>query len=256
MRYRPCITAAALLGFGTLFGIHYARAAELKLLSAAAMKSAFVELLPQFEQATGHRVIVEYGTTAGFRPRIEGNEPFDVAVIVQTATEELVRSGRLLQDPRPVIGITVASLVYKSGTPKPDIATPEAFKTTLLGAAKISLSDPSLGGTSSIYFINVVKRLGLDNAINEKFIITKSGAGATPVVEGSAQYGVALTSEIAGVAGISGVPIFPSDPASTTTLAASISSVSIQPEAARAFIAFLVSPEAIAVRRAKGLVPD
>jgi len=220
------------------------------------MKSVFIELLPQFEQATGHRVSVEYGTTAGFRPRIEGNEPFDVAMIVQTATEELVRSGGLLKNPRPVIGITVASLVYKSGAPKPDFATSEAFKTTLLGAAKISLSDPGLVGTSSIYSVAVVRRLGLENAINEKFIITKFGAGATPVVEGSAQYGVALTSEIAGVPGISGVPVFPSDPASTTTLAASISSTSVQPEAARAFITFLVLPEAIAIRRAKGLVLD
>ena len=252
MRRRMGIAVIALFGFD----IPDARAAELKILAATAMKSAFVELLPQFEQDTGHHVTVEYGTTAKFRPRIEGYEPFDVAVILQTATEELVRSGRLLQEPRPVIGITVATLVYKSDAPKPDIATPEALKSTLLSAAKISLSDPALGGTSSIYFINVVKRLGLENAIMEKLIITQAGAGATPVVEGLAQYGVALTTEIAGVPGISGEPIFPSDPASTTTLAASVSSTSIQPEAARAFIAFLVSPKAVAIRRAKGLVQD
>ena len=129
---------------------HYARAAELNLPAATAMKSAFVELLPQFEQDTDHRVTVEYGTTAKFRPRIEGFEPFDVAVIVQAVTEELVRSGRLLQEPRPVIGVTVATLVYKSDAPKPEIATPEALKSTLLSAAKMSLSDPALGGTSSI----------------------------------------------------------------------------------------------------------
>lgn len=252
MRSRIGIAVIALFGFS----IHYPRAAELKLLAATAMKPAFAELLPQFEQVTGHHVTVEYGTTAKFRPRIEGNEPFDVAVIVQAATEELVKSGRLLQEPRPVIGITVAALVYKSDAPKPDIATPEAFKSSLLSAAKISLSDPALGGTSSIYFLNVVKRLGLEKAITEKLIITQAGAGATPVVEGPAQYGVALTTEIAVVPGISGVPIFPADPASTTTLAASVSSTSLQLEAARAFIAFLVSPKAIAIRRAKGLVQD
>ena len=178
MRRKIGIVVMALFGFV----IPDARAAELKLLAATAMKSAFVELLPQFEQVTGHRVTVEYGTTAKFRSRIEGFEPFDVAVIVQAVTEELVRSGRLLQEPRPVIGITVATLVYKSDAPKPDIATPEALKSTLLSAAKISLSDPALGGTSSIYFINVVKRLGLENAITGKLIITQAGAGATPVV--------------------------------------------------------------------------
>ena len=248
------LSIAVIVLFG--FIIPDARAAELKLLAATAMKPAFVELLPQFEQATGHCVTVEYGITAKFRPRIEGNEPFDVAMIVQAATAELVRPGRLFPEPRPVTGITVAALVYKSDVPKPDVATPETFKSTLLGAAKISLSDPAPGGTSSIYFINVVKRLGLENAITKKFIITQTGAGATPVVEGSAQYGAALTTEIAGVPGISGEPIFPSDSASTTTLAASVSSTSIQPEAARAFIAFLVSPKAVAIRRAKGLVQD
>ena len=32
------------------------RAAEIKLLASAALKAAYLELLPQFEMATGHKV--------------------------------------------------------------------------------------------------------------------------------------------------------------------------------------------------------
>ena len=73
---------------------------------------------------------------------------------------------------------------------------------------------------------------------------------------GTAQIGVALSSEIAGVPGVSGVPLLPGDPTGTTQWLATLSGRAEAPEAARAFIASLLSPDAMATRRATGLVAE
>jgi molybdate transport system substrate-binding protein len=40
-----------------------AQAAEIKLLASGAVKEAYLELLPQFEQASGHKVAAEWSST-------------------------------------------------------------------------------------------------------------------------------------------------------------------------------------------------
>ena len=231
-------------------------AAEFRLLTSAAIKLALNELVPRFESVSGHKVLLQYDTSAGVRKRIDAGEPFDVSVTTIAATDELIKSGRLLPDPRPVVGVAVTSLAYRTDAPKPDITTQEAFKAILLGATAISVSDPALGGVSSTYFMSILKRLGIETAIQSKLILTKPAEGAIPVGTGAAQYGVALSSEIVDIPGVGSVPIFPTDPASTITLAAAVSAKAAQPEVARSFIDFLLSPDAVSVRKAKGLVSD
>jgi len=40
-----------------------AKAAEVKVLAGAALQGAFTELVPKFEAATGHKLVIEYGAT-------------------------------------------------------------------------------------------------------------------------------------------------------------------------------------------------
>jgi molybdate transport system substrate-binding protein len=87
----------------------------------------------------------------------------------------------------------------------------------------------------------------------QKATLTKVGEGAMPVGTGQAQFAVAQTSEYAVIPGLDGVPIFPSDPKSTSKLAAAVSAKSAQPDAARAFVRFMLSPDGTAVRTAMGL---
>ena len=54
-------TAAVLL----LQGI--AEAAEIKLFASGALKEAYVELIPAFEKASGHKVMLEWSSTTEIR---------------------------------------------------------------------------------------------------------------------------------------------------------------------------------------------
>ena len=58
MKTRLMIAAAASLLLSAA-----APAAEIKVLASAAIKDAYLELLPQFEKATGNKVTVEWSGT-------------------------------------------------------------------------------------------------------------------------------------------------------------------------------------------------
>jgi molybdate transport system substrate-binding protein len=57
-------------------------AAELKVLATGAHIDSFKEIVPQFERASGHKLIVKYDATPALIKNIEAGEAFDVAVII------------------------------------------------------------------------------------------------------------------------------------------------------------------------------
>jgi ABC-type molybdate transport system substrate-binding protein len=85
-----------------------ATAAEFRLLTSAAIKLALNELVPRFESVSGHKVLLQYDTSAGVRKRIDAGEPFDVSVTTVAATDELIKSGRLLPQGKRMKGVLVA----------------------------------------------------------------------------------------------------------------------------------------------------
>ena len=81
MRIGP-LAAAAKFGFiALLTQAVAANAAEVKVMAGAAMRGAFGELVPQFERATGHKIVIEYGGGGTLRKQIEAGEAFDLVII-------------------------------------------------------------------------------------------------------------------------------------------------------------------------------
>src|SRR5471030_2236843 len=58
-----------------------AGAAEVKALISTAMKAAIEELVPQFERATGHKVVIAYGPTGALAKQIAGGEVADLVIL-------------------------------------------------------------------------------------------------------------------------------------------------------------------------------
>lgn len=228
-------------------------AAELKVMSSGAYKSALEAIIPLFETASGHKIVAQYDAAAMVARKIEEGEAFDLAITSSEALERLVKDGIVSEFGHAVVGENAASLAYRRGSPRPVIATPDELKAVLLGAKTISFSDPAGGGSSSNYFAGVILKLGIAEEVRRKAILTKPGQGAFPVGDDRAEFGVAQTSEIAMVPNVEGIPIFPSDPKSKSSYSAGVSSKSMGSDAARAFIKFILSPDASAIRRAKGL---
>lgn len=53
---------------------------EIRVLKTLATEKAYLELLPRFEQASGHRVTTRYGGTVDVRNWLGASEPFDLTI--------------------------------------------------------------------------------------------------------------------------------------------------------------------------------
>ncbi len=55
-------------------------AAEIKVMASAAFKEAYLELVPQFERGTGHKVLTLWIPTVQMMSRLKGGETVDLAI--------------------------------------------------------------------------------------------------------------------------------------------------------------------------------
>src|SRR5262245_32694608 len=69
-------------------------AAELKVLTAGAMKEVVLSVVPAFEKETGHKVTVANDTVGALVRRIEGGEAFDVLIASPGAIKDLGGKGK------------------------------------------------------------------------------------------------------------------------------------------------------------------
>ena len=76
------------------------QASEIKLLASVAMKEAYLELIPQFEQATGHKISVAWSSTPDVQKRIAAGEAADLIILGDSETEKLIKQGKLVASSR------------------------------------------------------------------------------------------------------------------------------------------------------------
>jgi molybdate transport system substrate-binding protein len=231
----------------------FARAAEIRLLSSNAFKTALEELGPQFETATGHKLVITFGAAAELKASIETGAPFDLAILSSSATDDLIRQGKLVSATRTELARSGAGVAIRKGARKPDIATSEAFRRTLLEATSIAYVEQ---GASGIYLKGLFQRLGIAEELKAKTkLLPASNPAAQAIANGEAEIGITQISEILPYAGTELAGPLPPDVQLHTVFLVAVGASARQPEAARALIEFLTSPEAASVLTAKGLEP-
>src|SRR2546426_12347247 len=133
-------------------------AAEIKVLSAGAVKAVIVNVGDQFEKESGHKLSASFGTVGVTRQKLTA-EPADVVIMTDVAIDEAIRQGSVVAGTRNDIARAGVGVGVKEGAPKPDISTPEAFKQTLLAAKAPAYCDPAQGATTGIHFTSERQRL-------------------------------------------------------------------------------------------------
>jgi molybdate transport system substrate-binding protein len=246
------LTMAAALMLG---GATSASAAELRVLTAGAMKEVVLSLLPEFEKATGHKVTVDNDTAGGLQKRIEGGEAFDLAVITPRVVDDLIAKGKIAAGTRANISSVGVGVAVKEGAPKPDISSVDALKKTLVAARAVAYIDPASGGSSGIYFSGLLDRLGIADQVKPKAKLKAGGYVAELVASGEADIAVHQISEILPVKGVVFVGPLPAEVQNTTVYAVGLATTPSSVEAVKALAAHLGSPAAAAVLRAKGMEP-
>lgn len=229
-----------------------ASAAELKILTAGAMKQVVLALQPDFEKQ-GHKLVVDNDTAGALQKRIEGGEAFDIAVITPGAIDQLAAKGKIAPDTKTMLARVAIGVMVRPGTPLPNISSVDAFKQALLDAKSVAYIDPASGGSSGIYLDKLFEKMGVADAVRAKAKLKRGGYVADLLVSGDAELGIHQISEIVPVKGVVLVGPLPPEIQNYTTYAGAVSSATKDATAAKAFIDVLAGPAGGAVLREKGM---
>jgi len=137
----------------------------------------------------------------------------------------------------------------RKGAPKPDLSTTDAFVRTITNAKSIGFNERGLTG---IYLWSLFDKLNLTAVVKAKF---KNGCGSTMAGTGQTEIGLTQASEVAIVPEAELAGRLPAEFQHFTVFPAAIGASAKAPDAARALLKFLATPEAISLMRAKGLEP-
>ena len=232
---------------------------EIKVLSTTAMKTVFEALADGFERATGNRLNVTLGPSLRLEKQLGDGELADMAIVSASGARDLVASGKMVAAGVAEIAKSSIGVAVAKGAPKPDISSVENFKRAMLAAKSIACSKPIGGGQSGVHLAKVFEQLGITAQMQAK---SKYGAGGAAglaglvVLRGEADIGIQQMAELMAVEGIDVVGPLPAVIQMITPFVAGIPANASHPDAGRALIAFLTTPEAKRVLKAKGLEPS
>ena len=149
---------------------------DLVVYSTIGVRSAAEPLFAQFDQASGHKLAVTWGTAPMLVKRIEGGDTADVVVLSRGGIDALQKQRKIAPGTETTLASSGVGIAVKAGAPKPDISTPEALKRTLLAAKSIAYSEPSAGGASGVYFAKLLERMGIAEQMKPKTNIRRPAA--------------------------------------------------------------------------------
>jgi molybdate transport system substrate-binding protein len=228
---------------------------ELKVLTSGAFAAAHVELAAQFERATGTHVVTIDAPSVGSTPdtipnRLQRGEAVDVVIMYDTGLDDLTTRRLLVAGSRVALAQSGIGMAVRAGAPKPDISSIDALRRTLLAAGSIAHSS----SISGVYIsTELLQRLGISEQVKGKTMkIERERVGAV-VARGEAEIGFQQISELMPVPGITYVGPLPAAVQRVTTFSAAVASTATHPDAARAFIRFLASPQAAPAIERTGL---
>lgn len=194
MTQRPAVSLLASMLF--LFISHGAAySTELKVFASRAIWTVLVEIGPEFEKTTRHKLNVVTGLSSEFVRRINAGEAFDVIAAPPSALDGLIKSGKVSAHSKSHLARSGYGVAMRAGAQKSDIGTVEAFKRTLLNAKSITyLPVPGVP--------QLIERLGLKDAIASKVTIPNSDISSELVAKGEIELAIVAITQMFTTPGV------------------------------------------------------
>jgi molybdate transport system substrate-binding protein len=228
-------------------------AAELQVLAGGGIAGPMRELAAQFESASGHTLVIRFGTTPELIKLATGGGPFDLGVVPTEVMKDAAARSRFLSGATTDVARVGLGVAVRAGAPRPDIGTPEALKRTLLRAQSIATTPESAAGYQ---VMRAFERLRISDAVKAKLKVQPGPAQIVQAVAGGeAELGVFLINVLT-VPGLEVVGPFPAELQQEIVFTAAVAVETKHAEAAQAFIDYLTTPAARAVIQAKGMNPS
>lgn len=255
-RFRPAACIVALLGLAEL--TTKVQAAEVKVLTFLSSRPILTDAAPEFERATGHKLAIVYGSVEPLRDRVAAGEVADVIISSRVLLDNLAGQGKLATGGITDVARITIRLFVRAGAPKPDIGTVDALTRSLLAAPSVAFTNPARGALAGRSFADALKRMGIyDQILARAKVIPGLGDDVvTAVAQGQAAIGAGPNNDVTPLpSGIDILGPLPKELESDVMISAGLLANSLAPDAAAAFIKFLVSPAGATAMRAHGLEP-
>jgi len=228
-----------------------AQAGEVRVAVAANFTAPMQEIAPLFEQASGHKVSLSFGSTGKFYAQIKQGAPYDVLVSADSKTpKKLDDDGLTVQGSRFVYAL--GKLVLWSA--QPGLVDDKGAVLRTGDYNKLAIGDPKLAvyGTAAQ---ETMEELGVWKQVQGKLV---RGENITQTYQfaasGNAQLGFIALSQITKGGKVSEGSwwIVPSHYYNPIEQSAVMLSSAKDAEATKAFLDFLKGPQAAAVIRSYG----
>ncbi len=237
----------------TLLLPNMASAAEINVLAVGATKEIYVELVPEFEKSSGHKVFTTWTGSANIKKQIAAGEIYDLVIVGGPEIDAFIQQGKVVPGSRVDLMKSGVGVGVRAGTPKPDISSSEALKKTVLAAKSIGYST----GPSGAHMVALFERMGIADQVKPKLKQVPSGARIdTFITSGAAEIGFQQISELIHAPGVDYLGPLPPDVQKITVYSAGIHSGAKQPEAAKELVKILASAAAASVIKKHGMEPD
>ena len=225
---------------------------KLKLLASNSIRGVLAVLASDFERDSGYALEVSYDPAQVMLRRIAAGASGDAAILGVAAMDTLVEQGRIERDSVRKLASCGVGLAVRAGARKPDVSSVEALKQALVDTPSLAFTSE---GASGMHFSRVIQDLGVAELVKDTAHRQAGGLVAEVLARGEVELAVQQIPELLAVPGVELVGPLPEPLQATSTSAGGIFTDSKQPDAARAFLDFLRTPEAARVFREKGHEP-
>ena len=239
-----------------LFAGALANAAQLKVMASGAMAHALQEISADFARKNGHTLDFAAGTTGVLQNKVRAGEKPDIIEVTSAGMDALEKEKLVVPGTRVELARALMGVAVPQGAALPDISTPDAVKQRLMSARSVAYIDPKLGGQAGAAIVGFLKQMGIADEVAKKSVLGKTGADAVQkMAAGEADIAISFMSEIMPIKGAKLVGPLPAALQKPSSYAAAIGLGSPNPEAARALLKAMATPDAHRVMREAGLEP-
>ena len=225
---------------------------EIKGISSMATKLVLADLAQAYQQRSGQRVAIESVGGVDAAKRVQAGDAFDVVFLAADAIDKLIASGHVQPGSRVDLVRSGVAVAVRAGASRPDISSEDAVRNAVLRARNISYST----GPSGVALAKLFERWGIADQIKDRIVTAPPGVPVGSLVaKGEVELGFQQLSELMNLEGITVLGPLPSTIQIITTFSAGVCSASQQPEAVRAMLAAMNTPETADVKRRHGMEP-
>lgn len=226
------------------------------VMTSGASTAALLSLLPALERLIARPVLLlsrSVGAGETYIPsRLKRGEVADIVIVADDLLRQCMADGLVVAGIRVPLVRSLVGMAVRAGATRPNIATMDAFKRTLLDASSIAYS----ASVSGQYLAKELwPRMGIADAVLPKARCVGDERIGAVVARGEVEIGFEQMSELLPVPGIAHVTPLPTEAQKITLFSGGVAASSPDPDAASRVLQFLRSSQAHPAIIASGLRP-